>query len=66
MPLPRLQVGAPTDEIIGSVKEAAATIAYGMAKYYTGNNTGDTPGNLPDPHFCESSHNSEHCKTGSY
>ena len=21
-------------------------------KYYTGNNTGDTPGNLPDPYFC--------------
>lgn len=21
-------------------------------KYYTGNNTGDTPGNLPDPYYC--------------
>ncbi|KAF7554044.1 hypothetical protein G7046_g6923 [Stylonectria norvegica] len=35
----------------GSVKEAAGTIAYGLMKYYTGNNTGDTPGNLPDPYF---------------
>lgn len=24
-----------------------------MVKYYTGNNTGDTPGNLPDPYYCE-------------
>lgn len=23
-------------------------------KYYTGNNTGDTPGNLPDPYYCSS------------
>lgn len=21
-------------------------------KYYTGNNTGDVPGNLPDPYYC--------------
>ncbi|KAK3685574.1 glycoside hydrolase family 76 protein [Podospora appendiculata] len=34
-----------------SVKSAASTIAYGLVKYYTGNNTGDTPGNLPDPYF---------------
>ncbi|CAM1508247.1 Fc.00g050950.m01.CDS01 [Cosmosporella sp. VM-42] len=34
-----------------SVKDAAGTIAYGLMKYYTGNNTGDTPGNLPDPYF---------------
>ncbi|SPQ21167.1 62d736f5-4126-47c7-b97f-c67911be9199 [Thermothielavioides terrestris] len=34
-----------------SVKSAAATIAFGLVKYYTGNNTGDTPGNLPDPYF---------------
>ncbi|KAK3350948.1 glycosyl hydrolase family 76-domain-containing protein [Neurospora tetraspora] len=34
-----------------SVKDAAATIAYGMMRYYTGNNTGDTPGNLPDPYY---------------
>ncbi|KAH7165974.1 family 76 glycosyl hydrolase [Dactylonectria macrodidyma] len=38
-----------TDE--SSIQEAAATIAYGMVKYYTGNNTGDTPGNLPDPYY---------------
>ncbi|KAK0727320.1 glycoside hydrolase [Lasiosphaeria miniovina] len=34
-----------------STKAAAGTIAYGLMKYYTGNNTGDTPGNLPDPYF---------------
>ncbi len=35
-----------------SIKQAASTVAYGLLKYYTGNNTGDTPGNLPDPYFC--------------
>ncbi len=35
-----------------SVKKAASTIAFGLMKYYTGNNTGDVPGNLPDPYFC--------------
>ncbi|KAL7937083.1 mannan endo-1,6-alpha-mannosidase [Trichoderma chlorosporum] len=34
-----------------SVKNAAGTIAYGLMKYYTGNNTGDNPGNLPDPYY---------------
>ncbi|KAK3370188.1 glycoside hydrolase family 76 protein [Podospora didyma] len=34
-----------------SVKSAASTIAFGLVKYYTGNNTGDVPGNLPDPYF---------------
>ncbi|KAI1466286.1 glycoside hydrolase family 76 protein [Daldinia caldariorum] len=34
-----------------SVKDAASTVAFGLLKYYTGNNTGDTPGNLPDPYF---------------
>ncbi|KPM34361.1 Mannan endo-1,6-alpha-mannosidase DCW1 [Neonectria ditissima] len=38
-----------TDE--SSIKEAAGTIAYGLVKYYTGNNTGDVPGNLPDPYY---------------
>jgi hypothetical protein len=58
------------------IKDATSTIAYGMMKYYTGNNTGDVPGNLPDPYywweagamfmnmieywFCESGH--PHCK----
>lgn len=32
---------------IESIKNAASTIAFGLMKYYTGNNTGDTPGNLP-------------------
>ncbi|KAI1342050.1 glycoside hydrolase family 76 protein [Xylariaceae sp. FL0016] len=34
-----------------SIKEGASTVAYGLLKYYTGNNTGDVPGNLPDPYF---------------
>ncbi|KAM7219952.1 glycoside hydrolase family 76 protein [Rhypophila decipiens] len=34
-----------------SIKDAASTIAFGLLKFYTGNNTGDTPGNLPDPYF---------------
>ncbi|KAH7318469.1 mannan endo-1,6-alpha-mannosidase DCW1 [Stachybotrys elegans] len=38
-------------ESSASVKEAAGTIAFGLMRFYTGNNTGDTPGNLPDPYF---------------
>lgn len=34
-----------------SIKDATSTIAYGMMKYYTGNHTGDVPGNLPDPYY---------------
>lgn len=34
-----------------SVKSAASTLVFGLLKYYTGNNTGDVPGNLPDPYF---------------
>ncbi|KAI2604831.1 glycoside hydrolase family 76 protein [Hypoxylon fragiforme] len=34
-----------------SIKSAASTIAYGLVAYYTGNNTGDVPGNLPDPYY---------------
>ena len=34
-----------------AIKDATSTIAYGMMKYYTGNNTGDVPGNLPDPYY---------------
>ena len=33
-----------------SIKSAAGTIAYDMMTYYTGNNTGDNPGNLPPPY----------------
>ncbi|KAI0872890.1 glycoside hydrolase family 76 protein [Hypoxylon argillaceum] len=43
-----LQVDFSSDD---SIKDAASTVAYGLLKYYTGNNTGDTPGNLPDPYF---------------
>lgn len=41
-----------TDFVSASIKEAAATVAFGLAKFYTGNNTGDNPGNLPEPHYC--------------
>ncbi|KAI1495426.1 mannan endo-1,6-alpha-mannosidase DCW1 [Biscogniauxia marginata] len=34
-----------------SIKSGASTVAYGLVKYYTGNNTGDVPGNLPDPYY---------------
>ncbi|CAJ2504183.1 Uu.00g115770.m01.CDS01 [Anthostomella pinea] len=34
-----------------SIKSAASTVAYGLVKYYTGNNTGDVAGNLPDPYY---------------
>ncbi|CAG8961920.1 hypothetical protein HYFRA_00014078 [Hymenoscyphus fraxineus] len=34
-----------------SIKRAASTAAYDMMVYYTGNRTGDTPGNLPDPYY---------------
>ena len=34
-----------------SIKEASSTIAYGMMSFYTGNNTGDNPGNLPQPYY---------------
>jgi len=34
-----------------SIKNAAATIAFDMMSIYTGNNTGDVPGNLPAPYY---------------
>ncbi|KAK4695278.1 hypothetical protein P7C71_g2446, partial [Lecanoromycetidae sp. Uapishka_2] len=34
-----------------SIKSAASTVAYGMMTYYTGNHTGDVPGNLPAPYY---------------
>lgn len=34
-----------------SIKSASGTIAYDMMTFYTGNNTGDTPGNLPPPYY---------------
>lgn len=33
-----------------NVKDVASTMAYGMLSRYTGNLTGDVPGNLPDPY----------------
>lgn len=37
--------------LIDSIKSAASTVAHGMMTYYTGNNTGDVPGNLPAPYY---------------
>ncbi|KAL3426198.1 glycosyl hydrolase family 76 [Phlyctema vagabunda] len=34
-----------------SIKQAAGRAAYDMMTYYTGNETGDVPGNLPDPYY---------------
>ncbi|OKO97837.1 Mannan endo-1,6-alpha-mannosidase DCW1 [Penicillium subrubescens] len=34
-----------------SIKSAASTVAYDLVTFYTGNNTGDVPGNLPDPYY---------------
>jgi len=34
-----------------SIKNAASTIAFDLMTYYTGNNTGDVPGNLPAPYY---------------
>lgn len=34
-----------------SVKSAASEVAYDMMTFYTGNRTGDVPGNLPAPYY---------------
>ncbi|KAJ5100072.1 Mannan endo-1-6-alpha-mannosidase DCW1 [Penicillium argentinense] len=34
-----------------SIKSAASTIAYDLVTFYSGNNSGDVPGNLPDPYY---------------
>ncbi|KAI9898446.1 hypothetical protein N3K66_006806 [Trichothecium roseum] len=33
------------------ITEATGTVAYGLLGFYYGNNTGDVPGNLPDPYY---------------
>lgn len=38
---------------LASTKNAAGTVAFGLMKFYTGNNTGDNPGNLPSPYYCQ-------------
>ena len=40
-----------TNVVPASIKAAASTIAFEMMSYYTGNRTGDVPGNLPAPYF---------------
>jgi mannan endo-1,6-alpha-mannosidase len=37
--------------LIDSIKNAASTIAFDMMSYYTGNQTGGVPGNLPQPYY---------------
>jgi mannan endo-1,6-alpha-mannosidase len=37
--------------IVASIKQAASQVAFDMMTTYTGNRTGDTPGNLPPPYF---------------
>ncbi|KAI9805017.1 MAG: hydrolase 76 protein [Piccolia ochrophora] len=34
-----------------SIKDAASIIANDMMSFYTGNRTGDVPGNLPEPYY---------------
>jgi mannan endo-1,6-alpha-mannosidase len=34
-----------------SIKSAAGTVAYGMMSYYKGNESGQTPGLLPEPYY---------------
>jgi mannan endo-1,6-alpha-mannosidase len=34
-----------------SIRAVASTVAFDMMSYYTGNITGDVPGNLPDPYY---------------
>lgn len=34
-----------------SIKQAASTVVYDLMSFYTGNRTGDVPGNLPDPYY---------------
>ena len=36
---------------LDSIKSAASNVAYNMMTYYTGNHTGDVPGNLPAPYY---------------
>lgn len=38
--------------MVASIKNGASTIAYGLMKYYSGNETGQTPGVLPKPYYC--------------
>jgi len=34
-----------------SIKQTAKSLSANLRKYYTGDNPGDTPGNLPDPYY---------------
>ena len=36
---------------LDSIKSVASDLAWDLVSFYTGNNTGDVPGNLPDPYY---------------
>jgi hypothetical protein len=47
----RMTRASNTNSNTDSIKSAAASVAYDMMTYYTGNHTGDVPGNLPQPYY---------------
>jgi len=50
--IPRHRTALPTHiHVIASIKSAASTAAYGMMKYYKGNESGQIPGLLPQPYY---------------
>lgn len=58
--LPWALVGLVADQVYsislnvddaGSIKSAAETVASEMMGYYTGDQPGDNPGNLPEPYY---------------
>lgn len=40
-----------TDRSVASIQQAASTVAHGMMMYYKGNESGQTPGILPEPYY---------------
>lgn len=40
-----------THNVTDSIKQAASTIAFDLMSYYSGNESGQVPGNLPQPYF---------------
>jgi mannan endo-1,6-alpha-mannosidase len=39
------------ESLLESVKKAASIAAYDLVKYYKGNESGQTPGKLPEPPY---------------
>ncbi|KGQ01919.1 hypothetical protein PAAG_11309 [Paracoccidioides lutzii Pb01] len=48
LPIHAIELDLESDE---SIKSAAKTLARGCKSYYTGDNPGDVPGNLPSPYY---------------